>query len=66
MLNAHKLYLKCLFLEKKSILKSEHYQVSYSEGVPVVVQQVKIPASIHEDVSSIPGLPQGVKDLAFS
>ena len=31
-------------------------------GVPVMVQQVKNPASIHEDEASIPGLVQWVKD----
>ena len=30
-------------------------------GVPVVVQQVKNPSSIHEDVGSIPGLAQWIK-----
>ena len=33
-------------------------------GVPVVAQQVKKPTSIHQDVGSIPGLDQWVKDLA--
>ena len=32
------------------------------EGVPIVAQCVRYPASIHEDVSSIPGLAQWVKD----
>ena len=31
-------------------------------GVPVVVQQLMNPTSICEDVGSIPGLPQWVKD----
>ena len=31
--------------------------------VPIVAQQVKNPASIHEDVGLIPGLAQWVKDL---
>ena len=31
----------------------------------MVAQQVTNPASIHEDVGSIPGLTQGVKDLVL-
>ena len=31
-------------------------------GVPTVTQMVKNPTSIHEDVGSIPGLAQWVKD----
>ena len=31
-------------------------------GVPVVAQRVMNPASIHEDVGSIPGLAQWVRD----
>ena len=34
-------------------------------GVPIVVQQVKNLASIHEDVGSIPGLTQWVKNPAL-
>ena len=34
-------------------------------GVPFVAQQVKNLTSTHEDASSIPGLPQWVKDLAL-
>ena len=36
-----------------------------SSAVPVVAQQVKNPASLHEDVGLITGLAQWVKDLAL-
>ena len=35
-------------------------------GVLVVAQEVMNPTSIHEDVTSIPGLTQWAKDLALS
>ena len=34
-------------------------------GVPVVAQRVTNPTSIHEDVGSIPGPIQWVKDLVL-
>ena len=34
-------------------------------GAPVVAQWVKNPTSIHENVGSVPGLTQWVKDLAL-
>ena len=33
--------------------------------VPVVTQQVKNLTSIHEDVGSVPGLAQWIKDLSL-
>ena len=33
--------------------------------VPPVTQQLKNPASLHQDVGSIPGLTHWVKDLAL-
>ena len=35
-------------------------------GVPVVVQQVRNPTSIHADMGSIPDLTPWVKDLVFA
>ena len=34
-------------------------------GVPIVAQWVKVRCCLYEDVGSIPGLAQGVKDLAL-
>ena len=38
---------------------------SCSVGVPYVAKQLKNPTRIHEDVGSIPGLTQWLKDLAL-
>ena len=35
------------------------------KGIPVVAQRVMSPTSTHEDVDSMPGLTQWVKDPAF-
>ena len=32
-------------------------------GIPIVAQQIKNVASIHEDVGLIPGLAQGLKEV---
>ena len=36
-----------------------------TSGVPIVAQRVKNLTSVHEDVGSIPGLTQWVKDLVL-
>ena len=36
-----------------------------SPGVPVVAQWLTNPTNIHKNADSIPGLTQGVKDLAL-
>ena len=47
--------MKHLFKKRKTIWS----------GVPAVAQRVMNLISIREDVSSIPGLPQWVKDLVL-
>ena len=42
-----------------------HFFEEWFVGVPTVAQWVKNPNSLHEDVGSIPGLGQWVKDLAL-
>ena len=59
-------YLKAPFIRAGGTLgKSLDLGSKFKEliqGVPFVAQQVKNPATIHEDVGSIPGLNQWVKD----
>ena len=51
---------------KETDMRSGYFHsMKISKGLPLVVQWVKNPSSIHEDSGSIPGLPQRVKDLAL-
>ena len=49
--------MKC----SKTVLREKFTVLNYNRGVPVVVQGVKNPNSIHEDANSIPSLTQWVK-----
>ena len=51
-------------LSKANKYISEIFKKNFA-GVPVVGQQVKNQTSINEDVGSIPGLTQWVKNLAL-
>ena len=47
------------------VVRKEEIPKKEKEGVPVVSQWVKNLTYLHEDVGSIPGLGQWVKDLVL-
>ena len=46
--------------------KKKNLSEKFYGGVPIVAQWVRNPTSIHKDVSSIPGLTQGVKGFSVA
>ena len=56
----------CLAVRKEQITGTKNNlgePQKHHAGVPIMDQQVKNSANIHENVGSIPGLAQWVKDL---
>ena len=54
-----------LFPQEHTLVTSNIFQKLGGAGVPVEIQQVKNLTSIYEDVGSIPGLAQWVRDLTL-
>ena len=62
-MNPHRT-LQTLWMALKTLKLLSCYRRKH-EGAPLVAQQLKESTSIHEDMGSIPGLSQGVKDLVW-
>ena len=64
-LDSHKPQCGPLWVQGTELVLLRPWFKSQLWGVPLVAQQVKNPAHIHEDAGSIPGLAQWVKDPAM-
>ena len=58
-------YVAGMTLEKTKKKRKKKIYYSTVHRVPIVAQQLANPTSIHEDMGSIPGLAQWVKDVAW-